>query len=235
MDTHVNRQQIESIIKMRPKNLEYYQRALVHKSILKTNKGKIVPDYMKESNERLEYLGDSVLSLVVATHLYNKYTNKDEGFLTKIRTKLVRGKTLAMLANKLSLDSYLLKSSHVKKNDSIMENAYESLIGAIYLDLGYKHAEKFILENYSLIDEEYILNDDNYKDQLLRYTQANYSTDTAIKYEILEQSGPPHDRQFTLKVIINDETLGKGKGRTKKEAEQNASLEACKQLNILNM
>ena len=96
MDTHVNRQQIESIIKMRPKNLEYYQRALVHKSILKTNKGKIVPDYMKESNERLEYLGDSVLSLVVATHLYNKYTNKDEGFLTKIRTKLVRGKTLAI-------------------------------------------------------------------------------------------------------------------------------------------
>ena len=234
---HISRKEIENVIGMRVRNVSYYQKALVHKSILKLTKNRDdVPEYMKESYERLEFLGDSVLSLVVATHLFQEYKNEDEGFLTKLRTRLVRGKTLSCISRKLKLGKYILMSNQVLKingreNDSILENVYESVIGAIYLDLGFIYAEKFIKDNFEHIEKTLISIDDNYKDILLRYTQANYTN--LPLYEQISIEGPPHNRTFTIKVIVGDETLGKGVGKTKKDAEQNAAKQACKQFDIL--
>ena len=236
---HISRGEIESIIGMRVRNISYYQRALVHKSVLKLTKGREdVPEYMKESYERLEFLGDSVLSLVVATHLFQEYKDKDEGFLTKLRTRLVRGKTLSCISRKLDIGKYILMTNQVLKingreNDSILENVYESVIGAIYLDLGFQYAEKFIKQNFEHVQKDLISNDDNYKDILLRYTQANYTN--LPMYEQISMDGPPHNRTFTIKVIVGDQTLGKGTGKTKKDAEQNAAKQACNQFNILKL
>ena len=236
---HITRKQIESLIGMRIRNISYYQRALVHKSVLKLIKGRTdVPEYMKQSYERLEFLGDSVLSLVVATYLFDKYPTEDEGFLTKLRTRLVRGKTLASISRKLNVGEHILMTNQVlningRENDSILENVYESIIGAIYLDLGFNYAEKFIKNNFEVIEDEVMTKDDNYKDILLRFTQANYTE--LPKYEKISEEGPPHNRKFIIKVIVNSETLGKGSGKTKKQAEQNAALQACKQMNILEL
>ncbi len=117
-----------------------------------------------------------------------------------------------------------------KENDTILENAYEAMIGAIYLDLGFAHAEKFVHTNMDRISLDEILRDDNYKDILLRYAQANYTT--LPIYDVIETSGPPHNRMFKVTVTLDGELLGDGEGRQKKEAEQFA---AQKAINILQI
>ncbi len=239
---HVGRSTISRIVGFRPRNIELYQQALVHKSVQKVIRNLFKEDplpsecaYMKESNERLEYLGDAVLNLAVASKLYRDYSGENEGFLTRIRTKLVRGSTLAYLAKELDLGEYILMSPQVsningKDNDTILENAYEAIIGAIYLDLGFAHAERFVYRNMDKISLDEILRDDNYKDILLRYAQANYTT--LPIYTIVETTGPPHNRTFKVSVALDGELLGEGEGRQKKEAEQ---LAAQKAINILQI
>ena len=239
---HVSRDDIKDIIGFRPRNIAIYQQALVHKSVQKVIRNLFKEEplpsecaYMKESNERLEYLGDAVLNLAVASKLYLDYSGENEGFLTRIRTKLVRGTTLAHLAKELDLGNFILMSPQViningKENDTILENAYEAVIGAIYLDLGFAHAEKFVYANMEKISLDEILRDDNYKDILLRYAQANYTT--LPIYTIIDTSGPPHNRTFKVSVKLDGELLGEGEGRQKKEAEQ---LAAQKAINILQI
>jgi ribonuclease-3 len=239
---HVSREEITDLIGFRPRNIAIYQQSLVHKSVQKVIRNLFKEDtlpsecaYMRDSNERLEYLGDAVLNLAVASKLYRDYSGENEGFLTRIRTKLVRGTTLAYLAKELDLGKYILMSPQVtningKDNDTILENAYESIIGAIYLDLGFSHAERFIYTNMNKISLDEILKDDNYKDILLRYAQANYTT--LPIYNIIDTSGPPHNRMFKISVELDGEILGEGEGRQKKEAEQLAAQQA---INILQI
>ena len=228
---HVTRKEIEKITNFRVKNLIHYQRALVHKSIekvVRSLENTKIPEYMKKSNERLEFLGDAVINIVIAELLFKKFTENDEGFLTRIRTKLVNGKTLCYLSEKIGLDKYLLLSKNLinikeRSNKRILEDAFEAFIGAIYLDQGFNHAKTFTLNVFNnFINIDSILNDDNYKDILLRYTQ-NCENKSIPDYSILEESGPSHNKLFKIQVIINGKRCGIGMGKTKKEAEQKAS------------
>ena len=238
MYSQLNRIDIEKIIGMKPIDITKYRKAFVHKSVVKNAKeSNDLPEFMKESYERFEFLGDSVLNLTVAKYLFNKFPNSHEGNLTKIRTKLVNGKTLSMFANKLELGKFLILNYKVeningRNNNRILEDIFESLICSIYLDLGFNYAEKFILdliEKYINFDE--LLVDDNYKDILLRFCQNKFST-TPI-YKITETSGPPHNRTFKISCYIQELEYKYGKGKNKKDAEQVAARETLKYFKIL--
>lgn len=231
--TELNRNDIENIIGMKPIDIIKYKKAFVHKSVVKNAKeSKEFPEFMTESYERYEFLGDSVLNLIIAKYLFNKYPDSHEGNLTKIRTKLVNGKTLAMLANKLQLGKFLILNYKVeningRNNNRILEDVFESLICSIYLDLGFNYAEKFVLnliEKY--INFEELLIDDNYKDILLRFCQNKFGT--TPNYKISETSGPPHNRTFKVTCFIQDIEYKYGKGKNKKDAEQMAARETLK-------
>ena len=238
MYTELNRTDIEKIIGMKPIDITKYRKAFVHKSVVKNAKeSNSLPEFMKESYVRFEFLGDSVLNLVVAKYLFQKYPNSQEGNLTKIRTKLVNGKTLSMFANKLELSKFLILNYKVeningRNNNRILEDIFESLICSIYLDLGFNYAEKFILnliEKY--IDFDELLVDDNYKDILLRFCQNKFGT--TPNHKITETSGPPHNRTFKISCYIQDLEYKYGKGKNKKDAEQVAARETLKYFKIL--
>lgn len=230
---HMSRTDIETIIGMRPLNLEHYYQAFVHKSTQKyTKSSSTAMNYTKQSYERYEYLGDSVLSLIIANYLFKKYEGKNEGFLTRIRTKLVNGKTLAKFSKHLDLGKHILLSSNVEKidgrnNNRILEDIFEALICAIYLDLGFSKAEKFVIdtvEKYINFDDLEV--DDNFKDILLRFCQSKMNTTPS--YDTIELSGPPHNRQFKVACFIQGIQYKFGSGKCKKIAEQLAAKETLK-------
>ena len=238
MYTELNRVDIEKIIGMKPIDVNKYRKAFVHKSVVKNAKeSSELPDFMTESYERYEFLGDSVLNLIVAKYLFHKFPNSHEGNLTKIRTKLVNGKTLSILANKLELSKFLILNYKVeningRNNNRILEDVFESLICAIYLDLGFNYAEKFVLnliEKYINFDE--LLVDDNYKDILLRFCQSKFGT--TPNYKIVETSGPPHNRTFKISCYIQDLEYKYGKGKNKKDAEQIAAKETLRYFKVI--
>ena len=238
MYTELNRVDIEKIIGMKPIDVNKYRKAFVHKSVVKNAKeSSELPDFMTESYERYEFLGDSVLNLTVAKYLFHKFPNSHEGNLTKIRTKLVNGKTLSLLANKLELSKFLILNYKVeningRNNNRILEDVFESLICAIYLDLGFNYAEKFVLnliEKHINFDE--LLVDDNYKDILLRFCQSKFGT--TPNYKIVETSGPPHNRTFKISCYIQDLEYKYGKGKNKKDAEQIAAKETLRYFKVI--
>jgi ribonuclease-3 len=246
-------------------NLEYYQRAFIHKSyIKKENKDDVeleekpedCLDLQETSNERLEYLGDAILSATVASYLYERFPNEEEGFMTRIRTKLVNGEMLGSLADKMDLNEHLVISRHVEEKCNgrnsvkILEDIFESFIGAIYLDfnetevehprldfysgLGFQICQVFII---SIIEKfvdfsDLILNDYNYKDQLMRYFQQKFKH--TPKYKEILVEGPPNNRSFTMCVMKNDNTvLAYGKEKSKKKAEQLASKNALINMGLI--
>ena len=237
--TELTRIDIEKIIGMKPIDINKYRKAFLHKSVVKNAKeSNELPDFMTESYERYEFLGDSVLNLVVAKYLFIKFPNSHEGNLTKIRTKLVNGKTLSLLANKLELSKFLILNYKVeningRNNNRILEDVFESLICAIYLDLGFNHAENFILsliQKHINFDE--LLVDDNYKDILLRFCQSKFGT--TPNYKIVDTSGPPHNRTFKISCYIQDIEYKYGKGKNKKDAEQIAAKETLLYFKVIN-
>lgn len=224
----ITRADIEQIIGMKPVDLTKYKKAFVHKSVVKNAKeSNTLPKYMQESYERYEFLGDSVLSLIVAKYIFKRFPNSQEGILTKIRTKLVNGKTLAMFANKLNLSNFLILNYKVeningRNNNRILEDVFESLICSIYLDLGFDFAEKFILgliEKHINFDE--LLVDNNFKDILLRFCQNKFACTPT--YDIIETLGPPHNRTFKVMCYIQSKKYRYGVAKSKKEAEQIAA------------
>jgi ribonuclease III len=228
----LTRNDIERITTFRPLNITHYQQAFVHKSVQKHIRyQKDAPDYLKQSYERYEYLGDSVLNLVVANYLFKKYPDS-EGLLTRLRTKLVNGKTLSMFAKKLGFNEFLVISTNVenidgRNNDRILEDVFEAFICAIHLDRGFKHAEDFIIRIItSYINFSELEKDNNYKDILLRFCQNKMGVVPC--YETIGVEGPPHKRNFTVIVTIQDEKYKMGMGKCKKSAEQNASMETLK-------
>lgn len=200
----------------------YYIQALIHRSFLE----KI--DENDSSNERLEFLGDAVLNLIVANYLFDKFPEEDEGFLTKVRAKLVNRHTLSECAEKLRLNEFLFLNKTLNdKSDrgikTIQSDAFEAIIGALYLDLGLEACKKFIEKILikPFIDSGEYLVDQNYKSQLLEYTQSE-KLDLPV-YTILNEEGPQHDRTFTIQVKVGENLIGVGKGKNKKSAEQEAA------------
>lgn len=233
----INRQNLESVLKyIRPRNLNFYQEVFIHKSALKMlNKSLIMnrednlaPMGYVNSNERLEFLGDVVLSIAVTDFLYDKYPDENEGFLTKMRIKIVKGITLAMFARQLGIEKFLSISNSTLINNNILENAFEALVGAIYLDykvIGQEmhFVKKFVfglLKDY--IDWNEIIKDDNYKDILMRYMQKTRST--VPEYTVLDTKGLAHCPHYTVQLkMLNDageELLAVSEASTKRDAEQ---------------
>jgi ribonuclease-3 len=239
---HISREQIQDLVGMRIKNISYYQRSLVHKSIYKAVKRYSAPEpiqeYLLQHNERLEFLGDSVLGLIVANYLYHKYPDKDEGFMTRVKTKLVNGAQLAKLAKQINLGNYILMSNHVenikgRNSQKILEDAFEALLAAIFKDLGFDAVNTFVIDLINTLDFSEVLLEDNYKDLLLKYTQSRFKNCTP-EYILLGTEGPPHNRIFTLQVVINGIQYEQGTAKSKKQAEQNAAEKTLKKLNNQN-
>ena len=246
-------------------DLTHYQRSFIHKSyIKKENKDDVeleekpddCLDLQERSNERLEYLGDAILSATVASYLYERFPDEEEGFMTRIRTKLVNGEMLGSLADRMNLNEFLVISRHVeekcngRKSVKILEDIFESFIGAIYLDFNEEEMEHPRLEFYSglgfqicqvfiinIIEKfvdfsDLILNDYNYKDQLMRYFQQKFKHTPKYKEVLVE--GPPNNRSFTMCVMKNDNTvIAYGKEKSKKKAEQLASKNALIEMGVI--
>ncbi len=181
-----------------------------------------------EYNERMEFLGDSILSAVVADFLYNKYPDDDEGRLSQIKSQIVSRQTLAKWAKKIKLGDYLyigkgeeLNAARVREN--LLADTFEAVIAAIYLDSGFEAAEKFIFGFLSL-QKRVVINDS--KSKLQELIQSRYQT--LPEYKVLSESGPDHDKVFEIAVYHKKKQLGTGSGRCKKDAEQAAAKKALK-------
>ena len=214
---------IRGIIGKNPSNLELFKLSLRHSST------------SNDSNERLEYLGDAVLGAIVAEFLFKKYPSKDEGFLTEIRSRIVKRDSLNTLARKIGLSNLVLHSNLklVKaKSNSIYGNALEAFIGAVYLDKGYKYCAKFIL-NYLIsphIDlKDIIENTANFKSVIIEWAQKKGDK---INFNIIKEEGTQHSKKFTCEISITDTVISSGSGFSKKKAEQAAAQNACEDLNI---
>lgn len=191
-----------------------------------------------EHNERLEFLGDSVLSLITSEYIYERFKDSPEGYLSKIRASIVCSKSLADLAKKISLGEYLFlgkgEEESGRTNGKILENAFEALLASIYLDSnGSKETvAKFLLPLVKDEIEEASKNEINrdYKTALQQFVQANGKE--KISYVSVDEYGPDHAKVFVMEVRINSNVVGKGTGSSKREAEQFAAKEACELFDI---
>jgi ribonuclease-3 len=207
------------------KNPKLLEQAFTHRSFLNESKEKI------ESNERLEFLGDSILSFVVSRFLFNQYTDYNEGLLTNLRSLLVNTKSLANSAKELEFGQFLRLSrgeeeSRGRENDSLLANCFEAFIGALFLDQGIEKVEKF-LEETILVKAEVITQKQTLKDpKSLLQEQVQAQKQKSPIYTVLEEEGPPHAKLFTVGVYVQETLLGTGKGKSKQEAEENAAKQA---------
>jgi ribonuclease-3 len=217
--TAMNKTQIEELVGTKIKTLDLYQKAFTHKSALKEY------DHLNESFETLEFIGDSVLGFVITKFLFDRYESRQEGFLTKARTKLVRGETLAMIASTMGLDKMVIMDEKGMRNGwntnpKILEDVFEALIGAIYMDIGLIHAKAFILRIYQdprYVNLDSIMVDDNFKDHLMRYCQVNN-----LQLPDYRVAGH-HEGSFYIDVYINNMFVSRGIAKSKKQAEQLAA------------
>ncbi len=184
------------------------------------------------SNERLEFLGDSVLSIVVSDYIYKNYSSFDEGDLTKVRAAVVCEKTLAGFARDIDLGGFI-KLGHGeivtngRNRPSILSDAFEALIAAIYLDGGMENAEKFILPRIiNAIRKTMKRGTEDYKSRLQQIAQE--TPEEKLEYVLVDEKGPDHERIFTMEARLNSNVLGVGVGHSKREAEQMAAKEALK-------
>ena len=213
-------------LNIKPRDIKLYQTAFYHSSYANENKRN------RRSNERLEFLGDSVLSIVVSQYLFEHFSHLPEGELTKIRASLVCEKSLHVFAKQIDLGKYLLlgkgeENTGGRERASILADAFEALIAAIYLDGGLdaakEHILRFIPED---IDSQKSSAFNDYKTILQEVIQQN--PEEKVEYVIADQSGPDHNKAFTVNVCLNTNVIGVGVGRSKKEAEQMAAREALK-------
>jgi ribonuclease-3 len=221
---------LESVLRYRIRNKDYFVRALVHRSFIPISHVEAL-----ESNERLEFLGDSILNFVVADYLYRQYPEKEEGELTILRARLVNRKALAFCAKEIDLRRFMLthtNSAGVQEKgfDTILADAYEAIIAAQYLDGGMDVAKNFILTRLtSALANGYLkVSDQNFKSELLELSQAQGKG--IPRYQTMKEEGPDHDRTFTIQVMVGNEAMGTGIGKNKKEAEQAAAEEAVGKL-----
>ncbi len=210
------------------KDKSLFQQAFVHRSYINENKASGL-----SHNERLEFLGDAVLELVITDFLYKKYTDKPEGELTSLRSALVNADTCASIATELGMGSYLLLSKGESKDTGrarqyILANALEALIGAIYLDQGLDEAKNFIEVNFiSLIEK--IISAKSFIDSKSSFQEKAQEFDGITPaYKTIKESGPDHEKKFTVGVYLDKTLIATGEGVSKQEAEQNAAKQALK-------
>ncbi len=211
------------------KDSHLLRNAFVHRSYLNEHK-----DSKLESNERLEFLGDAVLELVVTEYLYTNYPNP-EGELTNWRSALVKGEMLAKIARELELGEYLFLSKGEEKSggrekDYLLANTFEAFIGVIYLEFGYKKTQSFI-KKFLLVHLEGILKKGSHIDSKSKLQEiAQDKVGVTPFYELKHEEGPDHSKEFTMAAFIGDRMVGKGKGSSKQIAEQRAAEDALKRL-----
>lgn len=221
---------IQNIAGFTPSNLELYRLATMHSSIAKENgRG------YKESNERLEYLGDAILGAAVADFLFKKFPFKPEGFLTEIRSRIVNREALNLLARKIGVANIVQfdqKNAHLQQ--VILGNTLEAIVGAIYLDKGYIRTRKFVIDklinpNYDV--DDLVNSDTNFKSKIIEWAQREGKD---VKFEILNVKKARNHKEFTAQVLVNSEAMGTGYGNSKKKAEQDAAFKTCEMLNLIN-
>lgn len=223
-----NAPEIEKKLGYSFKNRSYLALAFVHRSFVNENRD------IDAHNERLEFLGDSVLGVIIADYLYRHLPTTPEGDLSYLRSRLVEASSCVHYVSKLNVEKHLLLGKGERMNDgrgreSILSDLFEAIIGAIFLDGGLEAAKDFLFNNFSE-DVERILKTplNNWKAMLQDYCQKIHHN-TPI-YSVLEESGPDHSKIFRIAVTINGETMGMGVGASKKEAQQNAAAEAFQKL-----
>lgn len=212
------------------RNQSYLILAFVHRSFINENRD------ITQHNERLEFLGDSILGLIIAEYLYKQLPSMPEGDLSYLRSRLVEASSCVAFVQKLDLEKYLLLGKGEKMNDgrgrdSILADLFEAIIGAIYLDGGIEAARHFLFKNFA---EEIgaILKTPlrNWKAILQDYCQKKYQQPPS--YNVLEEFGPDHSKMFTIAIMLNNHELGKGTGASKKEAQQAAAADAYSRFKI---
>jgi ribonuclease-3 len=209
-----------------PGNLDLYELAITHKSACIS-----LPDRTSVNNERLEYLGDAILNAIIADYLYLQFPESDEGFLTQLRSKIVKRKELNKLAYLLGISPIILtrnRQNHEKIN--ILGNALEAIIGAIYLDKGFYKAKKFVITK--ILDKHLDLErlarkESDFKSRIIEWAQKNKKE---ISFLNQETTNGNHEIVFTSRIVLYDEELGSGSGYSKKDAEQRAAEEALEKI-----
>ena len=203
-------------------NQELFERAFTHRSYLNETKSKA------PSNERLEFLGDSILSFVVSNYFFTNYETFDEGVMTNLRSLLVNTKSLAEVARELGFGQLLKLSkgeedSQGRENQSLLADSYEAYIGALFLDQGVEAARQFITQTLLPKAAEVVARKDfkDPKSLFQEYVQARFHA--APVYKVLEEEGPSHAKLFTVGVFIKEQLYGQGKGKSKQEAEEEAA------------
>ena len=221
---------VKHLIGANPSNLELYRLAFLHASASRESVSKTY----KESNERLEFLGDSVLCMITASYLFKKFPFKDEGFLTEIRSRMVSRESLNVLGRKLGLEEVIEYENQRKTSlsrSSMYGDALEAFIGAVYLDKGFSFTQKFvtqkILAQYFDLDTV-VQNNPNFKSLLIEWAQKEGKK---VQFT-LDEEGAHHNKEFTAFVLLENEKIAEGKGYSKKKAEQNAAMKACDALEI---
>lgn len=226
-----NLDKLQSHIGYNFKDINLLKRALTHRSYLNEDQK------VQKSNERLEFLGDAVLELLISKHLFDNKPDQPEGILTTARSAIVRTESLAQIAKKIKLGDYLLLSkgeeaSGGRKNDHLLANTTEAVVGAIYLDGGLDKCKEFVKNHVLPLTKDILskpLKDP--KSQLQEKIQAKgYSSPS---YDTIKQSGPDHKKTFTISVSANHTTLAIGEGKSKQHAEQNAAKKALLQVHKL--
>lgn len=225
----------EEIINYKFNNIATLEKSLTHSSYSNEDKS-----YSKVNNERLEFLGDAVLSITVSRFIFDKFPDYPEGDLTKLRSQVVCEDTLSMVAANLNIGRFLLlgkgeEASGGRERKSILADAVEAIIAAIYIDGGYRKAEEFVLANLTkyiqLAVKGKIVTD--FKSYLQEYYQSK-SQSCKIRYVVTKEEGPDHEKMFHVNVLVNKQVVGKGSGKSKKLAEQDAAKNALMSEGQLN-
>ena len=220
----------EEIINYKFKNKENIITALTHSSYANENKNEKLP-----YNERLEFLGDAVLNIAISENIFKKQVGSAEGELTKIRANIVCEPSLEKCANEINIGQFLLlgKGEELtggRTRTSILSDAFEAVIGAIYMDSGMENAKKFIYKHMKTLIDGSVKGDlsQDYKTQLQEIIQKK--SEARIVYEVIDEKGPDHNKVFISQVKSKEKVIGTGTGKSKKEAEQNAAKKALESL-----
>ncbi len=218
---------IRTIAGFTPSNLALYKLATLHSSKSKEKEG------FRESNERLEYLGDAILGAAVADYLFKKYPFKDEGFLTEIRSRIVNRESLNQLARKVGIAAIIqFDQKNTQLRQVILGNTLEALVGAVYLDKGFIKSKKFVVDKLiqPYFDLEVVINSNsNHKSKIIEWAQGNSKE---IRFEILTVKSDRNSKEFSAQVFLAEQPYCLGHGYTKKKAEQDAAQKTCEMLNI---
>jgi ribonuclease III len=225
----MNREKLETMLNINFQNIDMIQQAFTHSSYVNEHRELNFSD-----NERLEFLGDAVLELGVSQYLFQKYPSMPEGEMTKLRASIVCEPSLATFARSLDFGSHILlgkgeEMTGGRNRPALLADVFEAFLGALYLDQGYEIALNFLEKHvFPKIDTGAFSHGMDYKSKLQEIIQQDKNQ--SIEYQIVEEKGPSHNKEFVAELLINQQLYGSGVGRTKKEAEQRAAKDALDKL-----